>query len=311
MRDHLAVLPNECTVDVHIQSTCVVGISLSAETIQTGTGSIVTLHTRNRIISGDIEGILVATHVAVIDIQYLLHTETGNRAVLKVDRNVILTRTIIGIDIDDLTGRVKGTGVKGHGRRTVRPERIISNRAVKRGIRKLRGLIAPVEGLAVDRAIFNDRLIRTNKAEIICTSGTERHVLERNRSRTVKAVIAIVLCTELIRIRHRSANTPSGFIGSLTLKSQIFPRCLSALLVQRVFTLAQHDGSAGFRCGNSGFQGVIHLVTDFYLGRSQLRLLFFHSRVFRDSHFRFRVRCFFRKGRGGQKPEHQHKCHQG
>ena len=118
VRKHLTLRPNRRTVNAYIQFACVVGLSLSAKAIQTGTGDAIIRHTGNRIISGDIDDILEAAHIAVVDVQHLLQSETGihNRAVLKVNRNIILTRTSIGIDIDNLTGRIKGTGVKGHGR---------------------------------------------------------------------------------------------------------------------------------------------------------------------------------------------------
>ena len=172
----------------------------------------------------DIDDVLMAAHVAVVDVQHGLQAFTGiiNRAVLKVDRNILLACTIVGIDIDDLTGRIKGTGVKGHGGRTVRPDCVISARAVECGIRKRCGLIAPVEGLAIDYTILNNRFVRTDKAEIIRFAGTERHVLERNRSCAVKAVIAVVLCTEISWIRNFCTDIPACFIGSLTHKGQVF-----------------------------------------------------------------------------------------
>ena len=55
-------------------------------------------------ITGDIKDILIVSHIAVVDVQHsLIGGGIINRAVLKVDRNILLARTSISIDIDDLT----------------------------------------------------------------------------------------------------------------------------------------------------------------------------------------------------------------
>ena len=267
--DHFAVLPDGGVAKVDKQSAGVIS-RLATKAKQSRAGNFIRGHAGDRIVSGNIDNILIAAHIAVVDVQHRLQAETviHNRAAHEIDNDIILTRTIIGIDIDDLTGRVKGAVVKGHYGRTVRPDGIISARTVERGIRKLCGLIAPVEGLAVDYAIINNGVIRTNKAQIICTSGLERHVLERDRSRAVEAVIAVVLCAEVSRIRNCSADAPLGLTSSLTHKGQVFVLCHSTLLMQRILTLAQLDGIAALSGGNRFFQGLIRLIccrTDAFL----------------------------------------------
>ena len=142
--------------------------------------------------------------------------------------------------------------------------------------------------------------------------------MERDRSRAVETVIAVKFRAEVCRIRYLRTDAPLGLISSLTHKGQVFVfgilcavLSLGFFIIQRIVTFAKHDDIAACSCGNSGFQGVILRVTDFYLGSSQLRLPFFRGRSPDSGHFRFRVRCFsLSKGCCGQKPEHQHKRHQ-
>ena len=91
---------------------------LSTETEKSGAGSLIHIYPSYGGIARNIQNILEVAHIAVVDVQHGLQAFAGiiNRAVLKVDRNILLARTSIGIDIDDLTGRVKRAGVKGHGR---------------------------------------------------------------------------------------------------------------------------------------------------------------------------------------------------
>ena len=156
----------------------------------------------------------------------------------------MLACTVICVDVDDLAGRIEGAILKVHCGRAVRPDCIIIFRAVKRRVCKGCGGVAPVEGLTVDRAVFNNSLICTDKAEIICLSGAEGHILERDRSCAIETVVAVILCAIICRVRNKRTDVPSGFVNALTDKGQIFSLGVSGAgnFVKCVVALAELDG---------------------------------------------------------------------
>ena len=203
-----------------------------------------------------------AINQAVIDIQDTFTVFTVriigiHRAILEIN-SYIRCATFV-IDIDNLTGRIKCASVEGHYGRTVRPDGIISARTVKRGILKLCGSIAPVEGLAIDYTILNNRFVRTSKAEIVRFAGLQRHLLELDRSSAVKTVITVVFRAKISRIGHFCADIPTRFVGTLSNKGQVLAlsRIRARNTIECVLCSGQHDGVAAFGCGNSRFQRLI------------------------------------------------------
>ena len=159
----------------------------------------------------------------------------------------MFSRTVISINIDHLAGRIEGAAVKGHHRRGVRPERIIATGSVEGRVFELGTLIAPVEGLAVDDTVLYNRIIRTDEAQIVRTTGAEGHVLERNFIRTIKAVVTVVLGAIEVRIRDQCTNVPRRVLGALANESQIFAlgRASTGDAIQGIVALAQLDGING------------------------------------------------------------------
>lgn len=131
---------------------------------------------------GDVEDVLVVPHIRVVDVQSLLVGIPAafrvERAIIHVNGNVLLAGTVIGVDVDDLTGCVEGAVVERHGRRAVRPDGVVAVRGIERRIVELGGLVAPVERLAVNDAVVKHGLVGANEAEVVGTAGTHRQVLE-------------------------------------------------------------------------------------------------------------------------------------
>ena len=133
----------------------------------------------------DVDDILIGTHVSVVDLQHLL-TQLGGRihsAVVKVNRNVIFSCTVIRVNIDCFsltTICIKGAGIKYHGRGAIRPERIIIFWSIEGRISEHCTGIAPIGCPAVDDAILHNGVTNTNKTVIITGSTLERHLFERN-----------------------------------------------------------------------------------------------------------------------------------
>ena len=174
----------------------------------------------------------------------------------------MLACTVICVDVDDLAGRIEGAILKGHCGRAVRPECIITGRAVERCVCKGSGFVAPVEGLTVDRAVFDNSIIWTDKAEIIFRSGAEGHILERDRSCAIETVVAVILCAKIIRVRNFCTDVPSGFVSAQTDKGQIFPLGVSGAVntVKCVVALAELDGVSTFGFCHSLFNCRIREV---------------------------------------------------
>ena len=215
-----AIFPDRHVIDVDNCVSFIIGGCFSTIAKQSRASIVIYVHAGNLVISGNIENILVAAHVAIVDVQHRLQAGSSivDSAILKVDRDILLSSAIVRIDIDNLTGRIKCASVEGHCGRTVCPKRIITARAIKGGVLKCCRSIAPVESLSVNYAIFYNGIICADEAKIIRVSGLECHVLKRNCSCAVKAVISVILRSEISRIRHFCANIPARTVitGSLS-----------------------------------------------------------------------------------------------
>ena len=111
----LTATPNLRVFNENIKSAGIIAC-FSTKAEQTGASSAVHGNAGNLILSGDVDVVLETTHVKVIDIQHLLCTENRAKdgfliidsAIFKVDSNILLARTVICVDVDDLAGRIEG-----------------------------------------------------------------------------------------------------------------------------------------------------------------------------------------------------------
>ena len=263
------VSPNRLSFNENIKSAAIMCFVFS-KAKQTGAGNFVRGNAGNLIISGDVDDVLVIPHIAVVDIQHLLCTENRAKdgfliidsAIFKVDSNILLARTVICVDVDDLAGRIEGAILKGHCGGAVRPECITTVRTVEYRVFKGSGFVAPVAGLTVDRAVFDNGLIYASEAEIIYRSGAEGHISERDRSCAIETVVAVILCAKIVRVRNFCTDVPSGCVSAPTDKGQIFPLGCSFTFntVKCVVALAELDGVSTFGFCHSLFNCRIREV---------------------------------------------------
>ena len=125
----------------------------------------------------------------------------------------------------DLTLGIEYAVVKCHRGRAVCPDTIVTGRAIKGSVLECCRSIAPVEGLAVDRAIFNDGIVCTDKAEIICRTGLKRHISKSDCSCAIKAVITVVFGAEVGGVGNFRTDIPASLISALPNKCQVFAFC--------------------------------------------------------------------------------------
>ena len=243
----------------------------------------------------DLDDVLIAAHVAVVDLQRLLtKTVRIHGAVLKVNLNILFSCTVIRVNIDHFSRCIKGAVIKCHGRGAIRPDRIIEEWSIEGRIFEHCTGITPVEGFAVDDAIVHHSLIRADEAQIICLAGAKRHIFEGDCSGTIKAVIAVILCAEIGRVRHLITDIPGRHIRPLPHKGQVFSlgRINAADTVQCIIALAKDDGITA-RCR---FHSIL-----------QLRIA---PRLTVDL-YRIRVGCVLRKSQHGKHLKHHCHCQQG
>ena len=221
--NHLAILPNGSVTEVYNSVACIIA-GFTAIAKQTRAGYSICIYPVYNIVAGNIDEILIISHISVIDVQHWFQRQTGiiDCTTVEIYCDVILSCTIIGVDIDDFARGIKCAVIESHHGRAVCPDGVISIWAVECGISEYCSLITPVESLAVDHAVFNNSVVGADKAKVICFTRTERHISKCNCSCPVKTVIAVVLCTVISWIRNFCADIPACFIGSLTHKGQVF-----------------------------------------------------------------------------------------
>ena len=290
---HLAIFPDRLhtIVPVHLCPTTIV-VLFTAKTEHLRAGRCIPDSRDMGII--DVDDVLIAAHVAVIDVQRLfIEEESGgiHGAVVKVNRDVMFSCTEIRVNIDYLSTCIKGAGIKCHDRGAIRPECISSIWSIEGRISEHCTFITPVEGLAVDDAVFYHCIVNTDEAQIIYITGAKRHIFEGDCSGTIKAVIAVILCAQKIRVRHLSTDIPGRFIRPLPHKGQVFSLGLLIVfefIVQCIIALAKGDGITAICIYHSSFQRRIALI-----------LLF--------------VPCYWGAGRAIRKSQHgkhlKHHCH--
>ena len=296
-----AVIPDQLIVPVHLCPTSIV-VLFTAKAEHPRAGRFIQVYFIRVCSSGlgivDMDDVPIAGHVAVVDVQRLLSCkERGNRihgAVVKVNLNIPFSCTVIRVNIDHFSRCIEGAVIKCHGRGAIRPERIISTWSIEGRIFEHCTGITPVEGFAVDDAIVHHSLIRADEAQIICITGAKRHIFEGDCSGTIKAVIAVILCAQKIRVRHLSTDIPGRFVRPLPHKGQVFSlgRINAADTVQCIIALAKDDGITA-RCR---FHSILQL-------RKAPRLTV--------DLYRMRVGCVIRKSQHGEHLKHHCHCQQG
>ena len=83
----------------------------------------------------------------------------------------------------------------------------------------------------------------------------KRHVLKCNSflcfcTTDIKAVVTVILCTELCRIRDLGANQPGRFVSTCANKGQIFIDDFRTFLIKRVRSLAKINCITALCSGN-------------------------------------------------------------
>ena len=291
---HLAIFPDRLhtIVPVHLCPTTIV-VLFTAKAEHLRTGDVIPGSRDSGMV--DLDDVLIAAHVAVVDVQRLLtKTVRIHGAVLKVNLNILFSCTVIRVNIDHFSRCIKGAVIKCHGRGAIRPERIIEGWSIEGRILEHCTGITPVEGFAVDDAIVHHSLIRADEAQIICLAGAKRHIFEGDCSGTIKAVIAVILCAEIGRVRHQSTDIPGRFVRPLTHKGQVFSlgHTLAGDLVQCIIALAKDDGITA-RC------------------RSHSILQFRIAPLLTVDLYRIRVGCVLCKSQHGKHLKHHCHCQQG
>ena len=166
--DHRAVFPDSRVAEF---DDCLTGIifRFPAEAKQAGTGGSICVHARNTIIPCDVQDIVIVAHIAVIDVQHRFQTfpGIGDRAILKVDGNILFPGAEICIDVNNFSRCLEFAVIKGHRGRRIRPNRIVFRRTDKDSIFERCGRVAPVEGLTLDHAVLNNCVISACKAKVI------------------------------------------------------------------------------------------------------------------------------------------------
>ena len=202
--------------------------------------------------------------------------------------------TVIRVNIDRFSVRIEGAGIKCHGRGTIRPECIIRAWCIEGRILEHCTGIAPIVCLAVDDAVFHYCIVNTDEAQIIHHARAKRHIFEGNCSGTIKAVIAVILCAVLARVRHLITDIPGRFVRPLPHKGQVFSlgRIVAFDTVQCIIALAKDDGITA-RCR-------FHSIHQFRI-----------APLLTVDLYRIRVGCVLRKSQHGKHLKHHCHCQQG
>ena len=202
--------------------------------------------------------------------------------------------TVIRVNIDRFSVRIEGAVIKCHGRGTIRPECIIRAWCIEGRILEHCTGIAPIVCLAVDDAVFHHCIVNTDEAQIIHHARAKRHIFEGNCFGTIKAVIAVILCAVLARVRHLITDIPGRFVRPLPHKGQVFSlgRIVAFDTVQCIIALAKDDGITA-RCR-------FHSIHQFRI-----------APLLTVDLYRIRVGCVIRKSQHGKHLKHHCHCQQG
>lgn len=183
------------------------------------------------------------------------------RAAVHIDDDIVLAGTEIGVDVDDLTGCVKGAAVERHDRRAVRPEGIVAIRGVERRVLEHSGLIAPVERLAFNDAVIDNGVVDADETKVVRLIGVQRHVFECNGLGSVKRIIAVVFRSKVFGFGEFSANAPSRvFAGADKSEALAISELALVFYISSVITRTELNGVVVICLFNSDSQVVIRLV---------------------------------------------------
>ena len=263
--NHFFIPPNGSVTEVYNSSACII-FRFTAIAKQTRAGYSICIYPVYNIVSRNIDDILTISHVVVIDLQHWFlkqrPRQTGiiDCTTVEIYCDVIMSCTIIGVDIDDFTRGIKRAVIESHHGRAVCPDGVISIWAVECSVAECCRSIAPVESLAVDHAVFNDCFVGSSKTEIVITCSLKRHVLKCYSFlfflsiATVETVVAVIFRAEILRVRYLRTDAPLGFFRPRTNEGQVFVlsilciicALLAAHFVQRIVTLGQLNGIATF-----------------------------------------------------------------
>ena len=278
MADHCAVFPDSGAIDAHNGAAGIALAIFCVELKQFRAGDITLSfciffvqviggNTVYDICPGNIDDIFIISHVAVVYVHDSLIFFSFRRVAVNcttyiIDSNVLRSCAVVGIYIDRFSGRVECTTIKSHRGRAIGPDGVISIRGVECRILKGGRGITPIERLSIDGAVFNNGIIRTDKAEVVYFAGLKRHFLEGDRAGAVKTVIAVVLGTEFVRVRHGCTDAPGGFVGSLTDEGKVLALCVGAFIIERVFAFTKCNSRAALSRIDGFLQGWICRFTD-------------------------------------------------
>ena len=268
--NHFAILPNGSVTEVYNSFACIIA-GFTAIAKQTRAGYCIYFYPVYNILSRNIDGILIISHVTVIDVHHWFLSKRPtviDCTTVEIYCDVMRSCTIIGVDIDNFSIGIKRAVIESHHGRTVCPDGVISAPtssfwAVECGVAECCRSIAPVESLAVDHAVFNDCFVGSSKTEIIITCSLKRHVLKCYSflfflsTATVETVVAVIFRAEILRVRYLRTDAPLGIFRPRANEGQVFVLSILCIIwvslgaaaahfVQGIETLGQLNGIATF-----------------------------------------------------------------
>ena len=124
--NHFAILPNGSVTEAYNSSACIIA-GFTAIAKQTRAGYFICIYPVYNIVAGNIDDILIISHVAVIDVQHWFQRQTGiiDCTTAEIYCDVILSCTKIGVDIDDFARGIKRAVIESHHGRAVCPDGVI------------------------------------------------------------------------------------------------------------------------------------------------------------------------------------------
>ena len=121
--NHFAILPNGSVTEVYNGSACIIA-GFTAIAKQTRAGCFICSYPVYNIVAGNIDDILIISHVAVIDVQHWFQRQIGiiDSTTVEIYCDVMLSCFKIGVDIDDFARGIKRAVIESHHARTVCPD---------------------------------------------------------------------------------------------------------------------------------------------------------------------------------------------
>ena len=126
--NHFAILPNGSVTEVYNSFACIIA-GFTAIAKQTRAGYCIYFYPVYNILSRNIDGILIISHVTVIDVHHWFLSKRRtviDCTTVEIYCDVMLSCTIIGVDIDDFARGIKRAVIESHHGRAVCPDGVIS-----------------------------------------------------------------------------------------------------------------------------------------------------------------------------------------